>query len=235
MENISEKAFKFAKKNKRFIIDKFIGGEVHPNKNPVFIFMAGAPGAGKTEFSKWLINILEKKLTNGIVRIDADEVREIFRPLGYNGRNSDIYKRGCIKGVEILFDNCLKNKYHIIVDGTFASRSVAQRNIQSAIEINAAIFIFYIYQDPLVAWGFTKIREKEEGRTINKEMFVSSLFNSIANVNFIKQQYKERVEVDLVEKDIANKIKNIKFNIDNLDNYLKIKYTAKTLKEKLYE
>ncbi len=169
------------------------------------------------------------------MRIDADEVREIFRPLGYNGRNSDIYKRGCVKGVEILFDNCLKNKYHTIVDSTFASRSVVKRNIQSAIEINAAIFIFYIYQDPLVAWGFTKIREKEEGRTIKKEMFVSSLFNFIANVNFIKQQYKDRVEVDLVEKDIANKIKKVKFNIENLDNYLKIKYTTKTLRDKLYE
>ncbi len=60
MKNISEEAFKFTKKNKRLIINKFIGSEVHSNKNPVFIFMAGAPGAGKTEFSKWLIDILKK-------------------------------------------------------------------------------------------------------------------------------------------------------------------------------
>lgn len=236
MENISDEAFKFAKKNKKLIISKFIDNNIKANQNPVFIFMAGAPGVGKTETSKWLINILKKEsLVNGVARIDADEIREIFRPMGYDGKNSDNYKRGCIKGIEILFDHCLKNKYHTIVDGTLASLGVAQKNIESAINIKAHIFIIYVYQDPLVAWGFAKIREKEEGRTIKKDMFINSLFKSIFNVNAIKQIYKEKVEIWLAEKDITNKTKNIKFNISNIDNYLKINYNAETLNNILYE
>ncbi len=177
-----------------------------------------------------------KGLSNGIVRIDADEIRKIFKPLGYNGKNSDKYKRGCVKGIEVLFDNCIKNKYHTIVDGTFSSVKVAQKNIQSALKVNASIFIVYVYQDPLIAWDFTKIREKEEGRRIEKNMFIDSLFKSISNVNMIKNNNKEKIEVWLVEKDITNtKTKNIKFNIDNIDNYLKWKDTFKALNELLYE
>ena len=236
MDNLSEEAFKFAKKNKKVILKQFIGEGIKSNKNPIFIFIAGAPGAGKTETSKWLINILQRKsLADGIVRIDADEVRKIFKPLGYNGKNTDDFKRGCIKGVEMLFDTCLKNKFDTVIDGTFSSFNVAQKNIQAAIKVNAIIYLVYVYQDPLIAWGFTKIREKEEGRRIEKEMFINSLFKSIFNVNSIKEEYAERVEVWLVEKEITNETKNIKFNIDKIDNYLKIKYNPKELSKLLYE
>jgi UDP-N-acetylglucosamine kinase len=236
MNNISEEAFKFAKKRKKEIIRQFIGSEVRTNGKPVFIFMAGAPGAGKTETSKWLVEILRKEsLAGGIVRIDSDEVRKIFQPLGYNGKNSDDYKRGCAKGVEILIDSCLKNKYHAVIDGTLSSLGVAKKNIDAAIKVNAAIYIVYVYQDPLIAWGFTKIREKEEGRRIEKEMFINALFNSISNVNTIKEAYKDRVEVWLVEKHIPNKTKNIRFNIDKIDNYIEINYNPITLRKILYE
>lgn len=67
-------------------------------------------------------------------------------------------------------------------------------------------------------------------------MFIDSLFKSISNVNLIKKEYKEKVEVWLVEKDISNtKTKNIKFNINNIDNYLKLKYNRKTLDKQIYE
>ena len=88
MKDISEEAYRYAKKNKKKIRKQFIGDELKSNDQPVFIFMAGAPGAGKTEFSKHLINQLQKnELRNGIVRIDADEIRKIFIPMGYKGKN----------------------------------------------------------------------------------------------------------------------------------------------------
>ncbi len=234
--DILEDSFKFIKKRKKEILNQFIGPDVKSNKSPVFFFMAGAPGAGKTETSKWLINILKKKkVADNIVRIDADEIRKIFKPLGYNGKNSDDYKRGCAKGIEILFDNCLKNKFHTVVDGTFSSLKVVKKNIEAARSINAIIYIVYVYQDPLVAWGFTKIREKEEGRQVTKEVFIDSLFKSIYNVNEIKSFYKDKVEIWLVEKDITNETKNIRFNINNIDNYLELKYNYETLNKLLYE
>ena len=44
-------------------------------------------------------------------------------------------------------------------------------------------------------------------------MFIDSLFNSIENVKEIKEKYKEKVEVWLVEKDISNKTRKVEFNI----------------------
>lgn len=176
----------------------------------------------------------EEGLNQGIVRIDADEIRSIFVPLGYDGRNSDEYKRGCNKGVEILFDSCLKNRYHVIIDGTFASLRVAERNIISAIGVGASIFIVYVYQDPLLAWGFTKVREKEEGRRVDKELFIKSLFQSIDNVDKIKEKYGDKIEIWFVEKDISNITKNIIFDIHSVDKQVKMpNYT--NLKELLYE
>ena len=41
-----------------------------PDENPTAIFMAGLPGAGKTEFSKALIDLLDSK----VIRLDMDEI-----------------------------------------------------------------------------------------------------------------------------------------------------------------
>lgn len=236
MNDQSEDAYKFVKKNEKGLIKRYIPNSVEKNVKPIFIFMAGAPGAGKTEFSKNLIKVLEKEVCrSGIVRIDLDEIREIFSPFGYDGTNSDMFRRAGSKGVEILFDYSLKNRYHTILDGTLASLDRAKRNIDAALRINADVYIAYVYQDPIVAWGFTKIREKDEGRRISKELFIHSLFDSIESVNQLKKQYNGKIEVWLVEKNISNDVKNIKFNIDNIDGHLKISYTHEALNNKLYE
>ncbi len=46
---LSEKAKKFVKENKKFLIEKFASLNKFPSKEkPFSIFMAGSPGAGKT-------------------------------------------------------------------------------------------------------------------------------------------------------------------------------------------
>lgn len=236
MDTNHEKAYNFAKKNKRLIIEKFIVPNLAVNQNPRFIFMAGAPGAGKTETSKWLIDTLKKqKVVEGIARIDADEVRDIFRDFGYDGTNSDNYKRACTKGVDMLFDHCIKNRFHTLIDGTFSSTSKIEENIKSALNVNAVIFIIYVYQDPIIAWGYTKIREKEEGRRVAKEMFVKSFFQSIKNVKDIKNKYGDNIEVWFVEKEISNKTRKVEFNVKNIEDYFKISYNEIELLSILYE
>lgn len=69
-----------------------------PSDNPITIFMAGTPGAGKTEFSITLI----ETFGGSFIRIDADEIRERMRPLGYNGLNADIFQDAANKGVNLL-------------------------------------------------------------------------------------------------------------------------------------
>ncbi|MBU6431262.1 MAG: zeta toxin family protein [Patescibacteria group bacterium] len=68
----SEYARNFIKENIKLLINKFAEKTKYPpDDNPVSIFMSGAPGAGKTEFSKNLINIFEDMFSPAkIVRID---------------------------------------------------------------------------------------------------------------------------------------------------------------------
>ena len=232
---IEEEAFRYVKANKKLIKDKFVGSvKFNSNNNPIFMFMAGSPGAGKTEFSKNLIQRLENKvLLNGVVRIDADEIREMLP--GYEGKNSYLFQKACSKGVEMLFDFVLKKKYNTIIDGTFSHFNVAHKNVKRIVDKGYKVYVVYKYFDPAVAWGFTNLREKEEGRKITKQVFIDALFKAKENVNRIKEIFGDKVEVWLVEsilksdQSVINE--KIHFNINNIDNYLKIKYNIKDINE----
>jgi len=218
----------YIKRNKKLIIDKFANKEIYqPQKNPATIFMAGSPGAGKTEFSKNLIKILDKP----IVRIDADEIRELIP--GYIGSNSHVFQSACNKGVELLYDYLLHKKLDGVIDGTMASISVARKNIERAISKNRQVAIVYIYQNPEVAWEFTKAREKKEGRHITKKVFIESFFKSKENVNELKKIFGNKVVVYLIEKDFKHNIEKFQINITNIDSFLKIEYTPQTLEKVL--
>ena len=113
--NQSEKAKIFIKKNKKLLFEKFASVEIYkPTDNPISWFMAGSPGAGKTEFSQALL----KELSLPIVRIDADEIKKII-PI-YNGANSDIVQGASSIGVDILYSYVLKKKLSTLLDGTFS-------------------------------------------------------------------------------------------------------------------
>lgn len=60
-EEIRVQAIEFAKRNKIRIVKELTDTEKYaPDAVPISAFMAGSPGAGKTEFSKSLIKILEE-------------------------------------------------------------------------------------------------------------------------------------------------------------------------------
>lgn len=51
-DSIEDLAFKWVKSNRSKIIRKFCISSVYPSYDkPTLLFMAGAPGAGKTEYS----------------------------------------------------------------------------------------------------------------------------------------------------------------------------------------
>ena len=224
-KEVHNNAVKYVKENKKQLLEYFAGNHICPTqKDPISIFMAGSPGAGKTEFSKNLIK--EYKLE--IVRIDADEIREQIP--GYNGNNSDDVQGGSALGVEKLYDYVLKNKKSCILDATFANFDISRTNIQRSIRKNRPVLIYYIYQDPLIAWKFTKAREVVEGRVVPKEIFIKSFLQAKNNVNEIKKIFKENIRLNIVEKNLENnKLENLYLNIDKIDNYLKIEYNEETL------
>ncbi|MFH1413103.1 MAG: zeta toxin family protein [bacterium] len=219
----SEEAKLFIKKNKKLLYEKFASDNILKFKDkPISIFMAGSPGAGKTEYSKRFI----QKFEGDIARIDADEIREIIPQ--YIGSNSDIVQGAASIGVDILYDYVLKKKYNLLLDGTFAKFDIAIRNIERSINKNRKVVICYIYQEPQIAWEFTKKREKIEGRKIPKKIFIEAFVNAKKNVEKIKKIFKNKVEVYLIIKDYTNNIKESHFDV-YLDSYLTSGYTQDDL------
>ena len=219
----SEDAKKFIKKNKSLLFEKFASDKIYkPNDKPISLFMAGSPGAGKTEYSKRFI----KKFDSDMVRIDADDIREIIPQ--YNGANSYVVQGAASIAVDILYNYVLKNKYNLLLDGTFAKFDIVYRNVKRSVNKNRKVIICYVYQDPLIAWAFTKKREKIEGRMVPKKAFVEAFVNARKNVIKIKSIFKDKVKVYLIIKNYNNNIKESYFDVC-IDSYLKIKYSEEKL------
>lgn len=222
---ISQEAKFFIKKEKILLIKKFSDIEKYPpSEDPFSVFMAGSPGAGKTEFSlRWIKAMSPVK----IVRIDADEIKKIIPH--YNGKNSDIVQGAASLGVEKIYDHVLKNNQNAIIDGTFANYRIAGENIRRSIKRNRKVGIFYIYQDPILAWDFARKREKLEGRYMPKEAFIKSFFDARKSVQLAKKEFGDKIELNLVIKDSKNKDAKIEFDIKNIDKFIKINYNKQTL------
>lgn len=230
---LEEKALRYIIDHKKDLIKKFADTEIYPPvKNPFSFFMAGSPGAGKTEITKELIKILSQlNPSQPIVRIDADLIRE-FIPL-YNGKNSNVVQKSASRGVDKLYDYSLHKKQNVVVDGTFANYNQALENIKRSLKHKRGINIIYIYLDPISAWEFTKKREVLEGRYVPADIFVDAVFAAKDNVNKIKSIFKERIILDIIIKNSLHQATKIEFGIDDIDKYLQIPYTKETLKNQL--
>lgn len=224
---ISDDALAWARGHRNEIVGRFITGEFLPVEKPVSFFMAGSPGAGKTETSINLIDSLQKRSSEKILRIDPDELRDCFP--GYNGSNSSLFQRAVSIGVERLMDKALDKKLNFVLDGTLSSYEVAKKNIERSLKRGRPCTIIYVYQDPIVAWRFTLIREQKEGRRITKDDFIKKFFASRDVVNKLKQEFGSQIEIWLVEKNFEENTERTRINVDNIDNHVKQTYDQETL------
>jgi len=225
----SEDAINWVKKNKKNLVEKFTNlNDFPPVTNPFSMFMAGAPGVGKTEFSKSFIEVYYTvDPSNKMVRIDTDEVRASIP--GYNGSNSFIFQRAAALGLEPLLDSVHKNHQNVMVDTTFSNLDIATSNIKRALGRNRNTGIIYLYQEPEISWKFTKIRKHEEGRIVPKEFFIEAFFKAKNNVNKVKEIFGKRIKLSLLVLDENHSIKLSKFNIERVDSHIKIDHTRKEL------
>lgn len=197
-QNIERKAKEFIKRKKDYLIDKFANKSVYkPVPQPVSLFMAGSPGAGKTEISKSLV----QKFKSMPVRIDADEIRKECP--GYTGTNAHLFQSASVKGVNILLDYALANNLNFILDGTFAYADPIY-NIQRSIDHNRVIEVWFVYQKPELAWEFTKAREVIESRKVSKEKFIEAFINSKNNAIKAKKHFQKSLELNILVKNIDN-------------------------------
>jgi predicted ABC-type ATPase len=223
----SEAAFRWIKTQNKKLIEKFANSaEYISDTQPMSFFMAGSPGAGKTEISKRLIAHFKQKP----IRIDADEIRSFCE--GYTGENAHVFQKAATKGVHILYEHALKKNINAILDGTFAYNGSLE-NIQRSLDRKRKVEIYFIYQDPLQAWEFTKKREAIEHRKVSKEIFIKSFFKSRENTNKAKEYFSSSIELNLIVKDFEKDLERLEINITKIDPFIEKVYTEEQLNKLL--
>ena len=191
--------------------------------------MAGSPGAGKTEVSKRLVESLGE---GAPVRIDADEVREMCP--GYTGTNSHVFQSAASKGVNILYDHVLDERLNAIMDTTFQYAG-ALENIQRSLDKGRAVAIYYLYQNPKIAWEFTQKREAIEHRRVSLDDFIGAFLRARENVRAAKERFGDRIQVNIMLRDFQKQSDQIHRNVatDAIDTLIPTQYTAEALQSEL--
>jgi hypothetical protein len=129
-----------------------------------------------------------------------------------------------------LYDHVLAEKQSAIIDGTFSTDKSFQ-NIQRSINKSRPVEIFYLYQEPKLAWEFTKKREVLEKRNIPRSSFIESFLVSKENVNKAKEMFGDKVRLNLVIKDFEKGFEELRLDIPKVDSYLQISYTRDELEK----
>ncbi|MBQ6127600.1 zeta toxin family protein [Candidatus Saccharibacteria bacterium] len=217
----------WVKIHKKEIIERIISdADLTPSKKPIAIFMAGLPGAGKTELSQGLI----RQAASGLIRIDMDELATMIE--GYTPERADEFREAATRLLNELYDKVIHKKLDFILDGTFGSPKALQ-NIERVLKRGYAVRIAFACQDPKLAWAFTKAREKVERRSISEEGFLDSYYKTIRNLHDLAQRGYDGVGIDIFMKNNDNSVGEQYKDIDDsqIDEIVKIIYNRDRLKQ----
>ena len=226
-KTIQAEALKFAREHKKSIARRLTDpARFLPEDEPVSVFMAGSPGAGKTEASIELLAMVEAD-SSEILRIDPDELRHEFPH--YTGGNSWLFQKGVSVLVEKIHDLALKQKQSFLLDGTLSHYKKAEQNIARSLKKGRVVQILYVYQEPMLAWEFVQSREAVEGRGILPEHFIEQYFAARNVVNKLKTTFGANLKVDLLLKNTDNSHRLYKAGVDQIDNHIPEKYTPASL------
>lgn len=215
---VADEAIAFARSNKRRIASELTDPKLHPpEKDPVAVFMAGSPGAGKTESSRELIGKFEGQGVK-VLCIDPDELRRYFQ--AYDGTNSYLFQGAISILVDRIIDKAYDNRQSFLLDGTLSRLDKARSNIERALDRGRAVQILYVYLHPFDAWRFVQAREAEEGRRILPKDFIDQYFASREVVNTLKDEFGARISVDLLQKPIDGTERLFRAGIDRIDYHV---------------
>lgn len=191
---------------------------------PVSVFMAGSPGAGKTEVSRAFIGMMQAGGSSAL-RIDPDDFTNYFPE--YTGRNSSLFQRGVTIFVERTLDLVYQQRQSFLLDGTLANLEVARRNISRALDNqNRSAQVIYVYQRPELAWEFVLAREKKDGRNIPCPEFARQFFFAKTSVCALKREFQDALQVDVIIKDTdrGNEDIGIDFSADEIEVFVNPPY-----------
>jgi len=225
-EEITKKAVIKAKSIKKHLAKSMID-HLPEEEQAISVFMAGSPGAGKTETAK---NIIEQfKVNNSVevVHIENDELRKEFED--YHGQNSPLFQKPATLLVEAIHDRALKRKVSFLLDSTLSSFEKAKSNIERSLNKGRYILIIFVYQEPEQAWCLVKAREKVEGRRVPPEVFIDQFMKSQVVVSKLKQMFGNKIDIIFIEKNLDGTREKPHFNVGDIDVLLGKKYNRASL------
>lgn len=156
-----------------------------PHKTKVAFFMAGIPGAGKTEFTD---NTM-REASPELISIEHDQLVEYID--GYQPEAYYNYRKAGSVLVTRIFNECLKNGYAFIFDGTLSHEN-GKRNIDKCLKQGYRVIIVYIVQEARAAWELTQARELVKKRAIEKEGFIETCNKINTNLLAIFRAHKSK-------------------------------------------
>lgn len=223
-EDVKAEAETWARQNKKAFAKTFTDISRYPGeKAPVSVFMAGSPGAGKTESSKALV----KELGNGFLRIDPDDFRTSIP--GYNGANSWLFQGAISILLSKVLDLAFDQKQSFLLDGTLSNLEQAKRNVERSLAKDRRVLILYVYQEPQQAWNFVVAREMMEGRHIPKDRFVEQFLAAHSVVRELKVKFGADVTIDVILKNIDGSRQRYLANVSDLNVAVPLAYSAEQL------
>lgn len=225
---------------KRYIVNLLIkesgASPVVSELTPIAYVMAGIPGAGKTEFLDSIVEGLELKNQYGeFVRIDLDQIVTI-----YPGYTPKTYAKFRSQGNNVLarcIDELRKARYNMMIDGTFSGTSGSSiRNVEKLLENGYRVSMVYMYDRPEIAWEYTKLREQETNRGIDKDGFSNSCKNISANIQEALLKFRSNPEftISIVkQKKLRDRQYDIITSQNEIDKIVATGYNIDKIKETL--
>ena len=194
MNELEKKAIEYLNQNKQIFLEQY-SNKIKPLDEKNAIFTAGMSGVGKTEFG-----IFFKERNPDFLHIDTDDIRDFFKPVGYDGQNSNIFQKVASRGFNELFNYSLKQEYSIILDSNLSNISQAIQNIERLLKRGYNIQIYYLYNNPKVCFEYATRREIVTHRKVPKDVFIRSNINSYNTVLEIKSIFKNSINLHFIDK-----------------------------------
>lgn len=225
-QQIMDKAIKQAKAMKKAIARKLVD-HLPEEEEAASVFMAGSPGAGKTEAARAMVRAFKNEHDLTLVHIENDELRKEFED--YQGYNSPLFHRPATILVEAIHDRALKRRVSFILDSTLSNFDKAKDNIERSLKKGRFVMIVFVYQEPMQAWRLVKARESVEGRRVPSEVFINQFLESQRVVSELKKLFRDQIDITFIEKNVDGDNKRPHFNVDDIDALLRKKYNRESL------
>ena len=142
-----------------------------------------------------------------------------MREVGYTGNNAHCFQRAATNAVNKVYDHALQHKQSALLDGTFTYGNWRE-NIDRSLTKGRLVEIYYLYQDPVVAWDYVEKRRKAQGRAVPKDVFVEDYYKSMENVKAAKQLYGNKITLYFAKNNNNKALEYIKIDVQDIDSYL---------------